>query len=598
MNRTFLSIIIIIILKISTTQLCEESKNYCSKCNPLTAQCIICSKEDILIPDEKGGCVGSKKCMIGKNYCLECNLEEKLCQTCDEGYYPDENGGCSYSNNCKISYKGECLECNENFILVEKNKICKSKLNDDFKNCQEINAKIGLCKVCEEGYYLNKGDQKCTKIENCFESMFGKCLSCIKGFYLDKKENKCKEKNDKFMLCKQTIDGENCDICDSGNYFDEKGNCVQTNFCSKSKNGRCEECIEGYYLSSNNNNCVNSNNCYIGDKDTGLCIECNMFNYINLKDYKCKSNIEDEEYKYCQKVANYICVKCESGYFLGKDNKCTFTDNCEESENGKCILCSEGYNLGKDNFCSNVEHCIYSRFNFCRECEDGYYYSTVDQKCLETEGIKNLENCKYTCVNPDGTRCCECKKNYYLNSNSLCVENNEEGPLYKCRFADKNNTCWKCIDGFYLGSEDKKCSLIENCKKSENENICLECDEYYCLDSNKGKCIRNDFLYDVNKIFYFACKKTNEKGTQCEECIEGYELNENGFCYSFENCAATNTYIDENGPLGPEECEQCEDIQSKKGYYYCANKYFGCIEGHFEHCLKCDNLANLYDCTK
>ena len=360
MIGNFLLIIIINCVKITNSNECRESKNYCTKCNPLTNLCIICSKEDILIPNEKGGCKGSQKCFAGKNYCLECEKEEKLCINCDKSFYPDENGGCSFTNDCKISYKGECLECKENFILDRKNKICKSILNEDFKNCKTINNDDGLCKECEDGYYLDKGDKKSTKTKNCYESLFGNCISCIEGFYFDKNENKCKEKEGKFTLCKQTIDGEDCDICDSGNYFDEDNICVQTNHCENSKDGKCQKCKSDYYLSLNDKNCVKSHNCYIGDKDTNLCIECNLYYYIDTKDYNCKTNLEDNDFKYCQKVVDNMCIKCESGYYMSKDYKCTYTPNCEEAVNGNCILCSKNYYLGKDNYCSDIEHCIYS----------------------------------------------------------------------------------------------------------------------------------------------------------------------------------------------------------------------------------------------
>ena len=590
MLRNFIFILFINFISISTTSLCIESQNYCTKCNQLTNKCIICSKEDILIPDDNGGCKGSQKCFAGKNYCLECETEEKLCKTCNKDYYPDENGACSYTNGCKISYKGECLECQEDYILIETNKICKSISNEDFKNCLLIDTKNGVCQKCEEGYYLNYGDKKCTETENCFESMFGLCILCKEGFYLNKKENKCEEKNGDFLFCKQTIDGISCDICDSGTYMDEVGICVKSNFCSKSLNGKCEKCKYGYYLSSNNGYCTNTDNCSNADKDTGLCLECNIHYYINSQDYICHSNIEDNEYKYCKQIDDNNCVKCEKGYYLGKDNKCTFTPNCEESDNGKCILCDEKYYLGLDSYCSETEHCIYTRYNNCRECEDGYYYSPIDKKCFNSKGIKSLENCKYTCIYPDGIRCCECKDNYYLNSNqTLCIDNSEEGPLYKCSFVDeKGEKCWKCIEGYYLGTEDKKCTLINNCKTSENEKTCLECDQYFCLDAKNGNCVSNEFLDDENIKIYFACEKTNKEGTSCEQCMEGYEVNEEGYCVDVENC--------EEKKDG--KCLKCKSEINKNGFYYCANDVFGCIEGNFENCLRCDNLLDLYACTE
>ena len=591
MRNNYLLLFFLYFFKISSIPICKESKNYCSKCNPLTNLCIVCEKEDILIPNDEGGCIGAQKCIAGNNYCLECNTDEKLCKTCDQSYYPDENGGCSFTNDCKISYKGECLECKEDFILFEKNKICKSIFNEDLKHCKYINTENGKCKECEEGYHLGKGDKKCTKYQNCYESTFGNCIKCEEGFYYDKKEDKCKEKNGIFNNCKKTTDGKSCDICDTGSYFDEEGICVQTKFCEKSIDATCSKCKEGYILSSNGNNCVNSDNCYIGDKDTGLCIECNFYYYIDSKDYKCRTNIEDNDYKYCEKVDDDICVKCESGYYLGKDNKCTFTRNCEESVNGKCILCSEKFYLGKDNHCSNIEHCIYSRFNFCQECEDEYYYNFVEEKCLKDQGIEEFENCKYTCPYPNEINCCECKKDYYLIfKKSLCKDNSEKGPLYKCSLVDdEGGECLKCIEGYYLGSEDKLCTLNNHCKISENENVCKECEENYCLDINKGKCFSNKYLEKESDKIYFACLRTNKDGTKCEECKKGYEVNEKGICNDAENCEEKK----EDGI-----CMKCNSKMNEKGYYYCSNNVLGCIEGHFENCLRCDNLNDLYSCTE
>ena len=54
-----------------------------------------------------------------------------------------------------------------------------------------INYSNRLCDNCEEGYFLNKGDYKCTKIENCYESIYGVCSSCIDNYYLIIKKGIC-----------------------------------------------------------------------------------------------------------------------------------------------------------------------------------------------------------------------------------------------------------------------------------------------------------------------------------------------------------------------------------------------------------------------
>lgn len=568
--------------------ICKNYQNFCYNCNPITNLCVKC-ESDIFVPDENGGCIGARKCQFGKNYCNECDSFGQLCSKCEIGYYPDKNGACSYTDNCKISDKGECIECDTDFILLGKEfdfKICKSLNTDDLKNCKYINKEKGLCWECEDGFYMNGGDRKCTKVENCYESIYGTCLSCSQKYYLNKKDNNCYLKSGLLMNCKQTLDGENCDICDDYSYFDENGICVEVKFCAESLNTKCQKCIPNYYLTSNNKSCSIEANCYYADVETGICTQCNSEYYLDLLDYKCKSNLEDNDFKYCMKVIDNKCTQCIQGYKLSKDSKCTSTYKCIEAENGKCIVCEDNYYLGLDNRCSNVEHCIYSNnYEQCIECEDGYYYLSLNRTCLEAKD--NFENCKTS----GGNYCYECKNNFYLNRNdSTCLDNTKEGYFYKCEKSDRNNEfCEKCIKGYYLGSGDRKCSLIENCKISQNEKTCEECDEYFCLNLKNGLCFENDYIRNENTKFYFACLKTNKEGTSCEECKDGYEIGEEGYCVDVSRCLEKN----DDG-----ECLKCTEEYNDNGYSYCANKIFGCVESLDDECIRCDNLLQLYSCTE
>ena len=166
--------------------------------------------------------------------------------------------------------------------------------------------------------------------------------------------------------------------------------------------------------------------------------------------------------------------------------------------------------------CSITEHCIYSGKSFygCDECEENYCYNIFSKVCFIIEEEK-YENCKMSY----GNRCSLCQDNYYLNdTNSICYDNTDENDkFFKCEKSDYYGiNCFKCIEGYYLGSEDRKCSKINNCKISENENKCLECSKYFCLDVKKQKCKENDFLYEENDKIYINCNKTNEEGTKCE----------------------------------------------------------------------------------
>ena len=570
---------------------CEEGKNNCLKCNYINNLCVKCNK-NIYSPDQNGGCGNAKKCLMGQNYCNECTEEEDICQKCEIGYFPDENGGCSYTDNCEISYKGECLKCKEDFILTGKKiynnyLICKSLKSEDLNNCQTIDTINGVCLECKEGFYLNKGDNRCSKIENCSESSFGVCMQCINGYYYNKKKNKCIKEEGLFIHCKITIDGELCDVCEDNYYLSEDGKCSETNYCSKVnlEKGKCEECISNYHLSEYDSYCVSTNNCYVGDQDTGLCLYCIENYYLDYKDGKCKSNKKDNEFKYCR-IANNTCKDCVYSYFLGEDSKCSSTKNCASSENGECDTCSDNYYKGLDNKCSNVKHCIYSDRNFeCIECEENYYYDINKKICILNE--KNFENCKISDFN--GKICEKCKEGFYLNlKNHSCYNNKEIGTFYGCEETDKNGEyCNICKSGFYHGKKYKRCSKIEGCELSSDEKRCDECNEKYVLDKSTGKCEINYEIINEEKKFYYRCNKTNEEGTACKICINGLNLNDDGLCIENDHCIE-------------EKNEICKKCKRKDNEYldYCLNTDFGCVETYIENCLECEDILNFNKCTK
>ena len=330
--------------------------------------------------------------------------------------------------------------------------------------------------------------------------------------------------------------------------------------------------------------CTPEKYCLDADIDTGLCILCEENYYLDVKDYKCKSNKEEKDFIFCQKVFEGMCLECIKGYILSKDYKCTLSSNCLEAENGNCILCEDNYYLGLDHKCSNIEHCIYSNDDgSCLECEDNYYYNTFYNNC--SEAIGKFKNCKIS----EKNNCSLCKNNFYLNKNdSTCIDNTQKGPFYKCLFSDQNNEfCEECIDEYYLGSDDNKCSLISDCKKSEDENTCIECNDFYCLNLKNGTCIDNIFIYDENDKFYFACSRTNQEGTACEKCMDGYEIGKDGYCVDVLRCVEK-----EDG-----ECIRCTD-EENNGYSYCANKIFGCVATYIAGCLKCNDLLEFHRCTE
>ena len=365
------------------------------------------------------------------------------------------------------------------------------------------------------------------------------------------------------------------------------GRFILTNFCEKTNDDNlCIKCIEGYYLSGDKLSCTKEINCENGDNIKGLCNWCKEKYYLDMKDRKCKSNLEKEEYKYCKIVSFGICLECDKYYYLDKNNKCSISQNCSESKNTLCVKCLDGFYLGLDHKCTNVKKCIYSNNNECIECKDGYYYERVNKTCKL--GKRNFTNCKANNIRKP-RKCSVCKDNYYLSqSDYLCYDNTKEGTFYKCQISNFNgNSCQFCVKDYYIGKLDFKCNKVEGCIWSENENKCLECDDYYCLD-NKGKCIDNYYINENEKKYFYRCKFLNEKGNGCNKCENDLTPNKEGICFDDIHCAKK-----ENGI-----CKKCQK-ENPGGYNsYCLNKDFGCIDSFLQNCIRCDDNLNLDVCTK
>ena len=277
-------------------------------------------------------------------------------------------------------------------------------------------------------------------------------------------------------------------------------------------------------------------------------------------------------------------MQCISGFYIGKDNKCSFSNFCAFSENSICNECIDNYYLGLDNYCTNVQNCIYSYNYKCIECKDNYYYNAENETCIKSEG--NFKNCQISYM---GEKCDSCKKNYYLNkTDNLCYSNKELNNFYKCIYTDyKGEHCAQCENGYFLGYRDYKCSKNKNCDISQDETTCIQCCENCCLDAKTGKCEYNDEIINEEKKFYFRCNKTNEEGNKCEICSNSnYTLNDEGLCIDYEHCVEEN----EEG-----KCLKCGN---NDGESFCLNDVFGCVELYYDNCMECNDILGINKCTK
>ena len=131
MLKKLLNFILILVFIIESKENCEKGKNFCILCELATDLCKMC-ESDLFIPDEDGGCKGSKHCFMNQNHCQECSSSSPLCETCDDDYYLDDNGGCALTKNCDVSENGNCKMCIENYTLIYSGKNLFSFLILDF----------------------------------------------------------------------------------------------------------------------------------------------------------------------------------------------------------------------------------------------------------------------------------------------------------------------------------------------------------------------------------------------------------------------------------------------------------------------------------
>ena len=60
--------------------------------------------------------------------------------------------------------------------------------------------------------------------------------------------------------------------------------------------------------------------------------------------------------------------------------------------------------------------------------------------------------------------------------------------------------------------------------------------DYNCLNVKDGICYENNKIENEENKKYFACNRTNDEGTSCEECLYGFKVGDQGLCVNMNNC--------------------------------------------------------------
>ena len=273
-------------------------------------------------------------------------------------------------------------------------KLKKSNKNSDTNDNTNTNDNNNKC---ENGYFFPSDGDKCQKcsLQNCGKCIGNKfkdfCIFCLSGF-------------------NAIYDNENDMIISCHNYNIEEQ-------CSSfdSKENKCKECNEGYFLA-----------------------------FYNENVQKCqKCDIENCEKCFGTKLS-YQCTSCQKGYYAPDD---------EESKQS-CKACSV----------KNCKGCLGTKsVNYCYECKENYTPIKVNNEITKCEGCESGRNEKCLTCDTSTGQCISCNEGYYLPTDDITKEKCQKCSDEKCKICSGTiafNTCYACLDNFNL--VDGKCEQISS----------------------------------------------------------------------------------------------------------------------------------------
>ncbi|ELP85704.1 protein serine/threonine kinase, putative [Entamoeba invadens IP1] len=301
---------------------------------------------------------------------IHCSLFDKVCVTCESGYYKDVDG-CKEKtgvlSNCGVvsSLNTKCVECESDYIF---------------------NGYL-----CVQQTLPNETTKQTTKNEDtqtdshCEVSTTKGCLRCFGGYYLsDRMCVKCE------YPCVYCLNQTFCTKCDDYSYANSNGVCTEINalvgVCDvlMSTYRGCVVCKDGYMRSSDGTTCINCDESCKSCTNEGNCVVCNE------AFYRTSSNVTklcspQSELTSCANRTTTGCMQCEGGHYLANSLCVKCKDTCTQ-----CYGINECTDCVKDNVlvsgvCSHyttIENCVESANNKCSKCDDNYKLSDDMLSCI------------------------------------------------------------------------------------------------------------------------------------------------------------------------------------------------------------------------
>ena len=560
---------LLLLLSLYLKTILSECLEGCIKCNTRD-ECEFCDGTNNYILDS----ITCKK--ITLNNCLTISTTGN-CLVCEEGFYVDKTTlKCAELDrenlieNCAAYASQElCIACDSTHYIKEGKCTALEKQLADCKLADS--AEPSKCLECSEGFILHldsKGCLEATKAEHCAAYSTLNCSQCKTGFVKDfnmyiEDTYKFDDEALKFTVLKSLLNDAR-KLIDQGVFSICKT--VETLNCAVIETfNTCNECNAGYFLDSDKS-CViypspridfcekysNADTCITCSKDKylleGVCTDVEPIE--NCTEYD-PSNVES------------WCVLCKDGFFV-RNNGCvertvnsTF-DACliPDPNADKCQSCNEGSRPTDDGFAclSVIADCLTygvvdkdADKHLCERCIDGLYWKEDEQKCAPGSTL----NCeRYEATTPV---CIKCKNKFMLNTDDLCVEQNE---LYGCSLysPDTEKTCSVCYEKSMLFNRNNGCVFriepLDKCLAYSSPTSCAQCEEGFDTNSN-GKCIEITSPAD--------CLVKDSNG--CLKCIDSKYIDEDKNCtgledYFTQECQSNN--VDGTKSFLEVECDYCK----------------------------------------
>ena len=334
------------------------------------------------------------------------------------------------------------------------------------------------------------------------------------------------------------------DICPSGRFVDEKGNCIEN--CNKFINtiGLIKYCVTicPKFINVDNVNCVNTcpsnlfasgNNCVYqcpNYSNNNVCVTiCPSNTVLDISTKNCLNDcptpnynkISGKCYQPCNSnsyfdITNLICIPCgqSCATCITSPNNCI---TCASSylkliDKPQCLSsCIPGYYVSGNTCNTCPSTCIECMsINQCSSCIPGYSLvimlgSTTCQSVCPAAQYSDgtvCKNCPNNCSTCDSTGCLKCQSTFFI-LNGMCIKT--------------------CSSGYYSGkNENSLGESVDQCIKCDSK--CLECSgsSTNCLSCLSIKYFYMNNCYDQCPVGFYnddttkTCKNCDETCRTCD----------------------------------------------------------------------------------